>query len=51
MVTSNLEYLMCFYMFLMKTESLVALKILYEEHFEHSKLEAFIPHKELDWNF
>lgn len=51
MVTSNLEYLMCFYMFLIKTENLIALKILYEEHFEHSKLEAFVPHEELDWKF
>lgn len=51
MVTKNLEYLMCPYMFLMKTENIITLKILYGEHFEHSILEVFIPHKELDWKF
>lgn len=44
MVTRNLEYFKCPYMFLMKTENiLIALKILYEEHFENSELEHLFP--------
>lgn len=42
MVTSNLEYLMFLHV-TNETENLIALKILHEEHFEHSKLEAFGP--------